>query len=240
MTGGGSGASATCMDCGSPLRANAPFCSACGQAMTARQVVKPGQTANHAAAQPYSPAAGSAARPSTIVVAERRVRCAAFLLDVAVLLSPAVPLALVAAVLGVAAVVYVVTPVAVVAGWLWMLIWQGLTGRTFGKAMLGLRAIRASDQRPPGFLPSAARSLLFVASAGLAALPVVADSLPHDGWHDRLTGITIIDISLGANPLGPRQRTALRARIDRSLKQVRSPVPTPGTQASPHATTGHI
>lgn len=240
MTGQVSGAIATCTQCGSALRPNAAFCGACGHAMTGRRSVTPGRTANLVATAPVSAATVPVTAVTPVVVADRRVRCAGFLLDVAVLLSPSVPLALVTAVLGVAAVVYIVTPVAVVAAWLWMAIWQGLTGRTFGKAMLGLRAIRAADHRPPGVIPSVVRGLLFAASAGLAALPVLANATPHRGWHDRLTGITVIDISAGDNPLGPRQQPALRARIDRSLKQVKSPVPQPGFPLSRRLTAGQV
>lgn len=238
MTGGASGPAAACAHCGSPVRANAPFCGACGQAIATRQVATPGRATKLPAPLPDSPPTSDAAPTSRVIGADRRVRYAACLLDVAVLASPAVPLALIAAVLSVAAVVYVVTPAAVLAAWLWTVTWQGLTGQTFGKAMLGLRVVRAADHRPPGFTRGALRGLLFALSAGLAALPVAANAAPRDGWHDRLSGISVIDISIGANPLGPRQRTALRARIDRGLKQVNSPIPKPGAYVSPHFTTG--
>lgn len=211
MAGDATDGSATCVHCGSPLPANTPFCAACGRAVTGRQIALAPQD--------------DASPPAAIVGVDRGVRCTAYALDLAVLASPALSLAMTAGLLHVAAVVYVVTPVTFVAGWIWMTIWQGLTGMSFGKAMLGLRAIRATDPLPPGFSASLLRSVLFAGTAGLAALPVLADPGPRDGWHDRLSGITVIDISVGDNPLGPRQLTALRTQIDRGLKKVRSPVP---------------
>lgn len=211
---------AACVHCGSMLRASAAFCAACGQAVTARQTP---------AATPTAPAAPTptTTAPADLVGAPRGVRCAAFGLDLAVLASPAVPLAMTAALFKVAEVAYLVTPTAFVAGWIWMTIWQALTGMTFGKAMLGLRAVRLADLRPAPFSAGVVRALLFAGTAGAAALPVLSSAGPRDGWHDHLTGITLIDICAGANPWGPRQQTALRRQIDRGLRVVRSPVPAP-------------
>src|SRR5438270_9151127 len=144
---------AVCVHCGSALRASAPFCAACGQAVTAG--LAPARTVT-------APATSDAAPPSVgLLGVPRGVRCTAYALDLAVLGSPAVPLALTAVMFKVAAVAYLVTPTAFVAGWIWMAIWQALTGMSFGKAMLGLRAIRIADQRPAPFSASLVRALLF-------------------------------------------------------------------------------
>jgi hypothetical protein len=145
-------------------------------------------------------------------------------LDIAAMLSPVVSLAAIAMILDAPAVVYIVVPVAVLAVWIWLQLWQGLTGMSFGKAVLGIRAVRSTDQKPAGFAASAARSLLFGVTAGLVALPVLTSPTPR-GRHDQMTGIDLIDVTLGSNPLGPRQQSALRRTIDRSLKRVQSPVP---------------
>lgn len=218
---------AACVHCGSVLRASASFCAACGHAVTA------GRTPPSAAPAAVSPAPTPGAAPTDVVGVPRGVRCTAFALDVAILASPAVPVAVTAALFKVAEVAYLVTPTAFLAGWMWMAIWQALTGMTFGKAMLGLRAIRLTDQRPAPFSAGLVRAIVFVATAGTAALPVLSSARPRDGWHDRLSGITLIDISEGANPLGPRQQTALRRQIDRGLRVVHSPVPAPATMRPP-------
>jgi hypothetical protein len=222
---------AACVHCGSSLRANAPFCTACGHAVTGRH------TPAGAATAPAASVPDIASAPADVVGVARGVRCTAYALDLAVLTSPALPLAVTAAIFKVAAVAYVVGPTAFLAGWIWMGIWQALTGMSFGKAMLGLRAIRLTDQRPAPFSASLLRGILFAGTAGVAALPVLSSSEPCDGWHDRLSGITLIDISLGGNPLGPQQQTALRRQIDRSLRVVRSPIPVPSTH--PPSATGY-
>lgn len=212
----------TCRHCGIVLRANAPFCSSCGQVVVDR-------VHQHAAqnTQPRTiPSAATASpAPDRIVGAGRGVRCASCLLDLAVMLSPAMPLAIAAAILGVAEIVYTVVPVAFVAVWLWMQIWQGYTGMTFGKSMLGLRLIRSADSYTPGLGSCIARGGVFGATAGLAALPVVVSAVPHDGLHDRLAGLTMIDVVNGANPLGCKQHPVFRRPIDRSLNKVAAPLP---------------
>jgi hypothetical protein len=225
----------TCIHCGSPLRANAPFCDACGHAIPNRPTHSARSTSNLHAAQPISSPQPAPGGGGHIVAAGRGVRCCSYLLDLAALLSPALPLAIAAVILQVSEVIYIVVPVAFIAAWIWMSLWRGLTGMSFGTGMLGLRTIRASDHRAPGFGAVVVRGLVFADTAGLAALPVVTGQTPQDGVHDRLSGITLIDITLGANPLGPRQQTALRKTLDRSLRKVSSPVPI-GAAAQPYGT----
>lgn len=153
------------------------------------------------------------------------MRACSFLLDLAVMASPVLPLAAIGAIFGVAEVVYLVVPVAFLAVWVWMQLWQGFTGMSFGKSVLGLRLIRTSDRRAPGYAAAATRSLMFAATAGLAGLPAMFSTTPRDGAHDRVAGVTLIDVAVGGNPLGPRQQTPLRRGVDRGVKTVHSPVP---------------
>lgn len=142
------------------------------------------------------------------------------------MLSPALPLATAAAILGVAEIVYLVVPIAFVAVWVWMQIWQSYTGMTFGKSMLGLKLVRAGGNRAPGLAACLTRSGLFGATAGLAALPVVLSATPQDGLHDRLSGLIMIDTVKGINPLGKQQDPVLRRYADRGLNKVAAPLPT--------------
>ena len=167
-----SGPLATCSQCGSPLRANARFCGACGQTVSRRE--------RHVSAAPAPPPPSRQA-PRQLVAAGRDVRCASFLLDMAAMLSPALPLAAAAALLDVAEIVYVVVPVAFVAVWIWMQIWQGYTGMSFGKSMLGLRMINAADRSVPGISATLTRGGVFAATLGFAALPAVTGSAPATG-----------------------------------------------------------
>lgn len=210
-----------CHHCGSALRTNAPFCGSCGQAVQNRSI---GPAATASAPLPAAPLA-PAYNSDRIVGAGRGVRCASYLLDLAVMLSPAMPLAVAAAILGVAEIVYVVVPIAFLAVWAWMQVWQGYTGMTYGRSMLGLRLIRVSDHKPPGLAACVTRGGVFAATAGLAALPVVTSAVPRDGWHDKLTGLTVIDTVQGGNPLGRKEEPVFRRLPDRGLNKVAAPLP---------------
>ncbi|MDN4521281.1 RDD family protein [Mycolicibacterium austroafricanum] len=219
MPGPPASADAICVRCGSRLLSNAAYCNSCGNAVI--------NCVPAVAAPPLSrPATRDVADGGDCVVpAGRALRCCSFLMDLAALLSPALPLAIAAAVLGVAEVVYIVVPVAFVAVWVWMQIWQGFTGITFGKSMLGLRLVRATDRQPPGLTATLKRGGVFVVTGGLAALPVVIHSAPTDGFHDEISGLTVIDVARGSNPIGPRPQIPLRKSVNRSLNRVQSPVP---------------
>lgn len=157
---------------------------------------------------------GHAAGSGRILPAGRTVRCSSFLLDLAAMLSPALPLSIIAALLGVAAVVYIVVPVGFVAIWAWMQIWQSMTGASFGKAILGLRLVRAADYQPPGLVATLGRSLAFVLTLGVAGLPVLLGDR-QSGLHDRVSRLIVLDVVNGADPVGPGlRRSLLRRRSD--------------------------
>lgn len=211
-----------CSHCGSPLQPNAPFCGSCGQAVTNRAL-------QHPVPKPRSWTYPTLAAPvpvsDRIIGARRGVRCACYLLDLAVMLSPALPLAIAGAFLGVAEIVYTVVPVAFVAVWVWMQMWQGYTGMTFGKSMLGLRLVRTDDNQPPGLMKCLIRGAVFGSTAGLAALPVVLHESPRSGLHDNVSGLIVIDVVQGANPLGKKQDPVFRKSPDRGLRKVAAPLP---------------
>lgn len=209
-----------CPQCGVAMVASARFCATCGHVVTVRSAPEPAVSDPQVDAVTTRPEAGTEIR-----LASRGVRCSAALLDLAAMMSPALPLSIAAALLGVAEVVYIVQPVAFAAVWLWLQIWQGLTGTTFGKSMLGLRLVRAADRRPPGFAATMTRSGIFFATLGFAARAVIISRTPVSGAHDRASGLLVIDVTQGANPLGARQLTTLRRSVDRGLSRVQSPVP---------------
>lgn len=219
MPGQQDGAGNPCPNCGSCLPTNARFCNTCGNTVTPR-TVRPPQQDVRGPRPPDPPPVVSA--PQQVTPAYRGVRCGAFLLDVAAMMSPALPLAITGAVLGVAEVIYIVVPVAFFAVWVWMQVWQGLTGKTFGKAMLGLRLVRAHGSEPPGLAATFLRSGLFVVTLGLVALPVLSSSEPQRGAHDRISGLDVVDVAVGGNT-----QIALRRPIDHRMNRVHSPVPLP-------------
>lgn len=220
-------AGASCPQCGSGLPPGARFCTVCGHTLTARTG---GLYAT--ASPPAAPHGRPAGEPESVrdqvQPAGAAVRCSAFLLDLAAMASPALPLSVVGAALGTAALVYLVVPVAFVAVWAFMQTWQGLSGTTFGKAMLGLRLVRADGLDRPGVGPTMLRSVLFGVTLGLVSLPMTPDGAGRAGAHDRITGLGVIDVTVGANPLGARPQPPLRrVTADHSLHRVHSPVPVP-------------
>ncbi|OBF29133.1 hypothetical protein A5727_24100 [Mycobacterium sp. ACS4331] len=234
MPGQPDAAGISCPDCGSGLPPTSRFCAVCGHTLSVRTTapLHPGRTRGPAASSrsataPQAHSASAPQAPNELRSAGQGVRGASFLLDLAAMMSPALPLTTAAAVLGVAEVVYIVIPVAFVAVWLWMQIWQGLSGNTFGKAMLGLRLVRADDHQPPGLSATLVRSLVLVGTFGLAALPPLLSSGTQTGLHDRISGLTVLDVALGVNPLGTRPQTTLRRTPDRGLTRVHSPIPVP-------------
>lgn len=209
-----------CPQCGSGLPINTRFCPTCGHLISTRQAPQyASNTTMPTVSRPIPAAAGQ------IRLAGRGVRCSSFLLDLAAMLSPALPLSIAGAVLGVAEVVYIVVPIAFAAVWAWLQIWQGLTGTSFGKAMLGLRLVRAADHRLPGVAAAMLRSGVFLGTFGLVGLPVMLSSTPQTAAHDRISRLVVLDVATGANPLGARQQTPLRRSVDRGLNRVQSPVP---------------
>lgn len=223
MVQGPSGADGDhCRQCGTLLRPNAPFCGSCGQAVPNRQYQQPTLPSRPVVVLPPQVQVQA---PDQIVGAGRGVRCASYLMDIAVMLSPALPLSIAAAILGVAEIVYLVVPIAFVAVWAWMQMWQGYTGMTFGKSMLGLRLVRVTDFKPLGLAACITRGGVFGATLGAAALPVVLSAMPQDGLHDTLVGATVIDVVQGANPLGKKQDPVFRKSPDRGLNKVAAPLP---------------
>ncbi|MGV0633816.1 RDD family protein [Mycolicibacillus trivialis] len=187
---GSGGLQRFCPFCGATNPPGAHFCTACGEALDA------GPTA-------AGPAEALEVPSAPVRLAGRAVRSVAALLDLAAMLSPALPLAAVATVFKVPAVVYIVVPLAFALVWAWLQVWQAVGGTSFGKAILGLRLIRTADHRAPGIARTLGRSAVFILTAGLAGLPVLNG---RPGLHDRVSGLTVLDVVNGADPLGPRRR----------------------------------
>ena len=79
--------------------------------------------------------------------------------------------------------------------------WEGRTGCTLGQWLLGLRTVQLGGLRSPGLRRTLLRGLVLlaghlVAVGGLAMLASSAgDRSGHrQGWHDKVTGVRVIDL----------------------------------------------
>ena len=102
----------------------------------------------------------------------------------------------------------------VVAALLWLVLGvvAGLTGRSPGKALLGLRLVRADDGGPLGVGRALLRALVltlatlptFGIGAAVLAWTATADATGRRrGWHDLVTGSVVVDLRPVAAPATP-------------------------------------
>ncbi|OZB89262.1 MAG: hypothetical protein B7X41_03755 [Microbacterium sp. 14-71-5] len=83
------------------------------------------------------------------------------------------------------------------------------SGQTIGKRLFGLRTVTVTDGRAPGAGRTAGRLLLWdvIALVPIVGFPLVALSVFFDstglrrGWHDLVTGVVLIDVQRGRDPL---------------------------------------
>jgi len=170
-----------------------------------------------------------------IVSAAPPRRMLAFVLDVLVLLAVTAPLWLVAGDLGRAidnlfsdpgaaghALRDALIPLVIGLGLGFVLltvqlIVGGVRGVTIGKAAFGLRAVSADTLLKPGIANMMLRGAIVwtpgVLLPVLGAVPFLASGLADPtgrgrGWHDRASGVWLVDVRAG---LDPRDREALRA-----------------------------
>jgi len=105
---------------------------------------------------------------------------------------------------------------AAAAGLLWLLLGvvAGLTGGSPGKALLGLRLVRADDGGPLGVGPALVRALVLsvatlptfgIGAAVLAWTATVDESRRRRGWHDLVTGSLVVDARPVEPPVAPAE-----------------------------------
>lgn len=96
---------------------------------------------------------------------------------------------------------------------------QATSGQTIGKRLLGLRLVRI-DGGPAGWGRSAGRYLLFALTGGftcgigglLFAVSILMDGTRlNRGWHDRASGLVLLDVRAGRDPWAPRAHGAMPA-----------------------------
>ena len=220
---------ARCVRCNSWLDPGAAFCAACGAPVTDR-VIAPPDYVPPPSPHPLTPALALTAIPGT-VDATPGLRLCAYLIDLGAVLVAVLLVLVVALVTDVRAVAYYIAPLAAFATWVWLQECQGLTGCTVGKAVMGLRLVTVPQGQLPGIAAVIARSVVFVATLGVAGLVLTRSRFGYrQGWHDRAVGVGVVDVVTGRNPLGPQQVTAILRRPTPGLRSIDAPVavaPTP-------------
>ncbi|MEU3474376.1 RDD family protein [Rhodococcus sp. NPDC006774] len=224
--------SEVCVRCGSGLSPGAPFCAVCGGAVSNRAVA-PSTLAKAATSplqvDPVSPGA-------RVLPASRGLRVVSTVIDCgAVALGP-FAFTMLGLALANGAVALVVGSISAVCTWIWLVVWNGVRGVSFGKAALGLRLADSATTRPAGIAAAAARSLVFLAIPWLCALSTAFDSSGlRRGWHDRVARTAVIDVVKGLNPMGPQVVTTAFRKPDRGTLAVASPVPVGPMSTAPVA-----
>jgi uncharacterized RDD family membrane protein YckC len=74
----------------------------------------------------------------------------------------------------------------------YFVVFEGLTGRTFGKMLLNVEVVRAEDGGPPGMGRAALRALMFLAVDGLAGLFVILASSRHQRIGDMAANTLVV------------------------------------------------
>lgn len=221
-------ATTLCSNCSTALTPGAAFCTRCGSGVADRAVAPPSDVPD-AVPTVEEPAASSVAvdprwaglRPVGI-----GIRVLSYLLDLSVLLVAGSVTAALSIVVGVPGIATVIAPLVVGAVWIWNLSWLVVSGNSFGKAAVGVRAVGVASLDTPAALPAVLRSVLFGVTAGIVSVSVLIDRSPwHRGWHDIASGIILVDALNGRNPLGPRPVASVLRRPERGLQTVAAPIP---------------
>jgi uncharacterized RDD family membrane protein YckC len=218
----GAGQTLPCVRCGSPVPRSSQFCLACGTPTATRsQAAALGapEVPVQAAWQPTP--VNAPILLSTIVPANYGRRVVAFLIDGAfggvvttIIALPILWIVAASVAPGSSSVDLTGLPSALItlAGGLYplaMLVLQAFTGFSLGKRIMGLRIVKVETLIRPGLGRMLLRGVIVGASnivVGIGPLLVYLSPLWDPttrlrGWHDRMSGTWVIDVTKGPNPL---------------------------------------
>lgn len=245
------GQSTPCVRCGSPVPRSSQFCLACGTPTSTRsQAAAFGgpEVPVQAAWQPTP--VNAPILLSTIVPANYGRRVVAFLIDGAfggVLTSIiALPILWIVAASVAPGSTFELSglPSALItlAGGIYplaMLVLQAFTGFSLGKRIMGLRIVKVETLIRPGLGRMLLRGVIVGASnivIGIGPLlvylsPLWDPSKRLRGWHDRMSGTWVIDVTKGPNPLAKNAGEVVDDVP--AVVKTRRPVAAPAATASP-------
>ena len=246
-----------CVRCGSPVPRSSQFCLACGTPTSTRsQAAALGgpEVPVQAAWQPTP--VNAPILLSTIVPANYGRRVLAFLIDGAfggvlttIIALPIIWIAAASVAPG-STLDLAGLPSALIslAGGLYplaMLVLQAFTGFSLGKRIMGLRIVKVESLIRPGIGRMLLRGVIVGASnivIGIGPLlvylsPLWDPSKRLRGWHDRLSGTWVIDVTRGPNPLAKNAGEIVDdvPAVAKTRRPKAAPVPTPVAPASPVA-----
>lgn len=218
----GSGQTMPCVRCGSPVPRSSQFCLACGTPTSTRsQAAAPGYAGVPVQAAWQPTPVNAPILLSTIVPANYGRRFVAFLIDGAfggvlttIFALPILWIVAASVAPGSSSVDLAGLPSALItlASGLYplaMLVLQAFTGFSLGKRIMGLRIVKIETLIRPGIGRMLLRGVIVGASnivVGIGPLLVYLSPLWDPtkrlrGWHDRMSGTWVIDVTKGPNPL---------------------------------------
>ncbi|WP_460798476.1 RDD family protein [Microbacterium sp. GXF0217] len=123
------------------------------------------------------------------------------------------------------------------------LVLHGRQGRTIGKAIAGIRSVNVRTLERPGVGAVLLRFLIFSASGIVPVLgPALLLSTPTfdpegrgRGWHDKATGVWLVDARRGLNPYDEKRMRVARKMVKAEPTKGRTTLPSLATHAAADA-----
>ena len=120
---------------------------------------------------------------------------------------------------------------------------HGRKGRTIGKGITGIRTVDVRTLERPGLGAVLLRFVIFWASGVVPVLgPALLLSTPTfdsegrgRGWHDKATGVWLVDARRGLDPYDEKRIRVARKMVKAEPTKGRSALPSLATQAAPDA-----
>ncbi len=122
------------------------------------------------------------------------------------------------------------------------LVLNGRRGVTVGKAVTGIRSVNVRTLERPGvgaillrFLIVVAAGIVPAGTAVILASPTFDAGRRGRGWHDKATGVWLVDVRTGLNPYDEKRMRLARKKVKIEPLPERSELPSLATPRDPRA-----